>query len=461
MKFRVKLTLSIILVLSLAFGAGGSLLISVSFSAALDSARETALRSYRVVQNTLLLANSISTQSDTRDIAETLSQIYRQNGSLWSGAQLADGSGTLFESGVRLPESRAEEGVCRVGVFSRGDAAYVQVSGVFRANGEELALSLCTDCTQIYAARDTELAIYRRLLVAVIFVGAVSSWLIAVMLTRPLAKLQRATRELAGGNLACRANIRSGDELEALSRDFNAMAAELQRSMGALTDAMQRQEEFMGGFAHELKTPMTSIIGYADLLRSRNLSEDERLEAAGYIFSEGRRLESLSLKLLDLLVLKRQDFELREGSPGAVVAAVVRVMKPQLQKQGIDIRYRCDNAVCPIEPDLLKSLLINLIDNGRKAIEGTGSIFLLERAAGSGCRIQIADTGRGIPKQEIRRITEAFYRVDKSRSRAQGGVGLGLALCGEIVKLHRGTMEIESIEGKGTSVLITLNGGTA
>lgn len=215
----------------------------------------------------------------------------------------------------------------------------------------------------------------------------------------------------------------------------------------------------MGSFAHELKTPMTSIIGYADLLRSHELSDDERQEAANYIFSEGRRLESLSLKLLDLLVLKKQDFELREESPSAIISGIVHTMKPALLKRGITIKYRCENGSCMLEPDLVKSLLINLIDNARKAMDSGGIIFLLSEMTDTGCRIQVVDNGRGIPKAELSRITEAFYRVDKSRSRAQGGVGLGLALCSEIVKLHKGDMQFKSAVGKGTSITVSLNGG--
>ena len=113
-----------------------------------------------------------------------------------------------------------------------------------------------------------------------------------------------------------------------------------------------------------------------------------------------------------------------------------------------------------LEPDLVKSLLMNLIDNAIKSMDEQGGIISIniEMLTG-GCRCIIRDTGRGIPPEEIKRITEAFYRVDKSRSRRQGGVGLGLALCQEIVRLHNGTMKFASEPGNGTMVTIELLGG--
>ena len=112
-----------------------------------------------------------------------------------------------------------------------------------------------------------------------------------------------------------------------------------------------------------------------------------------------------------------------------------------------------------LEPDLVKSLVINLVDNARKATEKGGNIYILSTMTDTGCAIRVVDNGRGMPQEAISKITEAFYRVDKSRSRAQGGAGLGLALCRQIVELHGGKMEFESILGKGTSVKVTLNGG--
>lgn len=107
----------------------------------------------------------------------------------------------------------------------------------------------------------------------------------------------------------------------------------------------------------------------------------------------------------------------------------------------------------------METVCLNLLDNARKAMETGGSILLEGFAEEAGCCIQVTDTGKGIPPEELERVTEAFYMVDKSRARAQGGAGLGLALCQRIVDLHGGTLELESAVGKGTRVRVHLKGG--
>jgi signal transduction histidine kinase len=237
------------------------------------------------------------------------------------------------------------------------------------------------------------------------------------------------------------------------------MAAHLERSFQDLETAMERQELFMGSFAHELKTPMTSIIGYADLLRGQSLTPTEQQESANYIFTEGKRLESLSLKLLDLLVVRRQDFPLSQVWVPALLEETVALMRPSLGEAQLQLRYHFAKGSCYMEPDLVKSLVLNLLDNARKAMEPGGAIRFTSTMTPEGCILVVQDQGRGMEPQELEKITGAFYRVDKARSRAQGGAGLGLSLCQEIVDLHKGTMVFSSQPGQGTTVTVTLKGG--
>lgn len=466
MKFRVKTALCITMLLALAFALGGSMLISASFRSTLENEKVTALQSYKLVQSALYIANSISKQTDYEDVASTLTQLDTQGSALWSGIKLSDREKDIYSSGIMPFSSSAstseyDGATCYTRLSYDGSRNYLQISGIVNVNSESLYLDMSYDITSIYTIRDTQISIYQKMLVAVIVIGAVMSWIISWLLTRPLNHLSRVSRKIANGELSARANIHSGDEFQQLADDFNNMTDQLEANIEELKNTMRNQEEFMGSFAHELKTPMTSIIGYADLLRSRSLSEEEQQEAANYIFSESRRLESLSLKLLDLLVLKKQDFELLRVSPAVLISGIVRILKPVMAKSRIVLQCKCQEGYCMMEPDLVKSLIINLIDNSRKAIEGSGNIYLMSTMTETGCKIQMVDNGRGIPQDELSRITEAFYRVDKSRSRAQGGVGLGLALCDAIAKLHGGDIKFESTVGKGTIITVQLNGGRA
>ena len=137
---------------------------------------------------------------------------------------------------------------------------------------------------------------------------------------------------------------------------------------------------------------------------------------------------------------------------------VEKALSPTLKGKGIRLICRAEQGKAFLEPDLVKSLLYNLIDNASKAMEGGGIIAVKAIAIPGGCQFVVADNGRGMEEKELERITEAFYRVDKSRSRQQGGAGLGLALCKQIVELHSGTIRFDSKPGAGTQVTVTLYG---
>ena len=265
-------------------------------------------------------------------------------------------------------------------------------------------------------------------------------------------------RKISGGDLSTRSSIASRDEFGQLSRDFDAMADKLQENISHLESDIERQESFMGAFAHELKTPMTSIIGFADLLRQGNLDENTRMMAAEYIYSEGHRLERLSFKLLDLLLLKKDGVTMKRVWLSTYLAEVEKALSPTLQSKGIRLVCRAEQKRVALEPDLVKSLLYNLIDNASKAMDNGGIIGVKGTAIPGGCQFQVVDNGRGMEKGELSKITEAFYRVDKARSRSQGGAGLGLALCKQIVELHHGSIRFASEPGKGTRVTVTLYG---
>lgn len=327
------------------------------------------------------------------------------------------------------------------------------------ATADGTTVQLAFDVTEAYTVRQTQQRAYHTTFVILIAIGAAVSWVTSYLLTRPLGTLSRASRELARGNLSYRAPVRSRDEVGQLASDFNRMAGQLEQNVNRIQESMALQERFMADFSHEMKTPMTSIIGYADLLRSQVLTPDEQMDAANYIFSEGKRLEALGLKLLDMLSLDQSKLQLVPASPADLVAGLLEHLKRVYAQKGIALQYRTAEGMCFLEPDLFKTLLVNLMDNARKALDNGGYIYVWQEMLPDGCRVRVLDNGRGIPPEALAHLTEAFYRVDKSRSRAQGGAGLGLSLCNEIVQLHGGTMQFESRVGNGTVVTVELKGG--
>ena len=288
----------------------------------------------------------------------------------------------------------------------------------------------------------------------VVFLGIGIASILSYVLTKRMTTLKTTVKEIASGDVSKRTNLKTGDEFEQLSKDIDSMTDKLQEHIFRLKDDVQRQEAFMGAVAHELKTPLTSIIGYADLIRQCALDENERMMAANYIYTEGQRLEKLSHKILDLLLLEKDAFSMKEVMLDIFLENIMPILMPMAEKKQVKLVWQSDSVSIKIEPDLVKSLLYNLVDNAIKATPSGGTVSIKGEAVSSGVTLEIADEGCGMEESELLKITDAFYRVDKSRSREQGGVGLGLTLCKKIVDLHQGTMTFYSKKGKGTCVTI-------
>ena len=460
MSYRLKLTVTVALLIAIAFGIGGTLMITTSFRVSLEAETSAALEQFEEIQNTLYLLNYLTTQSNRSSLSKVLMQMADHNMRSWQALTLKENGRILFQDGSGIPEHHSlpapPEGQCCHVPITDEYGCGLLVLGFLSINGSELELLCRFDLSPVYSARQTQLRIYRILFLLVVLFAIASAVMLSATLTRPLRKLTTTAKAIAEGDLSKRSGISTVDEFGQLSRAFDSMARKLQDTIGQLNTDMERQEQFMGAFAHELKTPMTSIIGFADLLRQGDLDENTRMRAADYIYSEGRRLERLSFKLLELLLLKRDSLQMRRVSLSSFLHEVEHAMAPTLRKKGI--RFVCKSApgTAFFEPDLVKSLLYNLIDNASKAMDNGGIIGVTAAATGRGCQFLVADNGRGMEQEELIRITEAFYRVDKARSRSQGGAGLGLALCRQIVELHSGTLHFASTPGKGTRVTVIL-----
>lgn len=463
MKFKHKLVLCMVVLLGLSFGLGGTILIHRSFKTSLSSTIDSDLLNYESIQSTLLIAVDTNSVSSYIDMSNIINQLSAQGNSNRKNIILRNSDMevvSIMNSSFTYKEMKpSDENTCNSIIWRENNNYYLQLCSSMDINTENLDISqmdIVYDITSVYAARAQEQNTFRLLLIVIFVVGSITSMIAASLLTKPLEKLSSLAQHISHGDYSARLHIHSGDEIEALANDFNNMADTIEDNISELHFSMEKQEQFMGSFAHELKTPMTSIIGYADLLRSQNMSEDETNEAANYIFSEGKRLESLSLKLLDLLVVKNQETILTPTDPALAVRNVINVMKPELAKEHITLKSSCRKGCCMMDIDLFQSLIINIIDNARKAIDDNGLIHVAGTVRDDNYVIIIKDNGRGMPPEEITRISEAFYRIDKSRSRAQGGAGLGLAICSKIAEIHQAKIKYKSAVGRGTVVTVTL-----
>lgn len=342
-------------------------------------------------------------------------------------------------------------------VVQRMGGRYILIMGKqFSATGSgAYDLVLVRDISQIYDDIRHQIFMLLAIYVGVTAVTVNIIFWVTKRLLRPLNELQWTAAALSSGDLRRRVRVRSNDEVGKVAEAFNKMADQVERQVEELEDVSERRKQLLGSLAHELKTPMTSIIGYSDTLLHVKISEEQQKKALEYINTECKRLGRLSGKMMNLIGLYNNDgiqfvkYEVQE-----LLNRVEALERYHIEENGMQLITTCAMGAIPMDVDLMESLLVNLIDNAIKASRPGDTIDVLAMHN----RITVRDWGKGIPPEEIPKITEAFYMVDKSRSRKAGGIGLGLALCRQIAELHHGHLEIESWLDDGTSISVVFDG---
>lgn len=318
----------------------------------------------------------------------------------------------------------------------------------------------------IQAVAESVQELPRGLLLAMVLVlGLVvyflSRWT-AGAVARSLAPVLQGTEAIADGDLSYRIDSQatSLNELRVLAESFNQMAARVQRSQ-------QAQRDFVANVSHDLKTPLTSIQGYSQaLLDGTAASDASRSRAALVINQEAQRLGRLVEEVIDLARIDsgRLQLRLEPVDLAALLAELVELLAPRTAAAGIALSTHLPTAGLPPlrgDPDRLRRVLTNLLDNALAYTPSGGAVTVTAApypaGAGqpAGVEIAVTDTGPGIAPEDVERIFERFYRVDKART-AGNGSGLGLAIVKEIVEAHGGAVGVESQPGQGSRFWLRL-----
>lgn len=462
MKFTWKVFFCTIVVIAAALGFAGFYIIHYTFNAALGRETEQALDECRILSFAFETA-ALNVPVRYESLPDkTIEQIGTQLG-INNLIRISNEQGyPLFVSGgfisEDIPVLETDERSVKYKITQYENRYYVQTSAILNVVDRALYIETWKDVTSAFEEQKTSFSAYRRITALTLSVGSLTMLGLSIWLTRPVRLLSQTTRKMAAGEYHLRTKVVSRDELGRLTMDFNQMAASLEDKIYELEDEASAREDFVAAFAHELKTPLTAIIGYADLLRVREMDADKQFTAADYIYREGKRLESLSFRLLDIIVLRRRDLYLQMVPVDSIFDYLSDTFTPiPDQPQDITLQIDFEPGEVYAETSLIRTVMDNLIDNARKASEPGGIVEVRGCNDKDGYRFSVRDYGCGIPREEIHKITEAFYRVDKSRARSRSGSGLGLALCAEIIALHGNRLRITSQVGKGTKVFFVLS----
>ncbi len=298
--------------------------------------------------------------------------------------------------------------------------------------------------------RDAGPALHRGLfmVIAALLTLALASVPLARQITRPLTRLTAAAKRLGEGDLSVRTNLCRGDELGALSRAFDEMAARIEHMVRA-------ERELLAGVSHELRTPLARIRVALELAEEGDAAGAQR--RLGQIAEDLQELERLVDDVLSAARLDRADGAppLRRERVEAVEIARQAAERFERSHEGRALRVELEEgASLDADPALLRRALDNLLDNARKYSDGP--ILLRLTLGPSDVRYAVQDQGIGVTPEELPRLGTPFFRTDQSRARGTGGVGLGLHLCRKIVQAHGGALVLESAPGAGTTASITV-----
>ena len=468
MKFKFKLLIVNIIVLSVALGITGYLLIKMNFRLAKDTLVESALTENNLAQNYVDYDILDYINSDGNDLESELSAIgARVNNMLPPDTSFR----IIYDDNIiyinekkpsTVPEALLnQEEIATTNYIIRKASGHhtIYVSSCNEVNHKLLRIITGRSADEAYNLMSTQTQYFRVLLISILAFGSLVIFLLATILTKPLEKLNNVSHEMTQGNYGARAIITSNDEVGQLGVNFNEMASSVESHVHELEDQVHRREQFVADFTHEIKTPMTSIIGYADTMRSVDLKKEDQLLALNYIVSAGERLEVMSGQLFNLIYLNQANIETTEIVTTFLASEIKNYVSPMLESKSITLNVNVEEQTIIGNSHLLISAFSNFIDNAKKASPEHSEISLLgQTISPREYAFTVIDHGIGMSREHLDKICNEFYMVDKSRSRMEGSAGLGLSLASLIIKKHNAVLSFDSEEGVGTTVSVIFSG---
>jgi two-component system sensor histidine kinase MtrB len=278
---------------------------------------------------------------------------------------------------------------------------------------------------------------------------------------RPLEELVDASGRLAGGDLETRVKVGGLSETAALGTAFNEMAAELQRRAGERDQLETMKDEFVLTASHELRSPLTSVQGFAELLMlEREKLDPKQADTVEIILDNTRHLVRL---LNDLLDLARSDAGRLTIKPARTEVAplvedAVRTMRSQTESSGQSLRQQVEPQLPQVEvdKDRIRQVLVNLLTNAHEYSPEGASIEVTATRRDGDVELAVSDNGPGMAEDQVEHIFERFTRGDAGLTQHVGGTGLGLAISKSLVELHNGSIEAESAPGQGSTFRVRL-----
>lgn len=351
------------------------------------------------------------------------------------------------ESDIYLNYEQNKQGESMIRTYIEGNQLFMKLKKY-----DKVIITL-SDISEINKMRQEQVDYFIKLSLASSFMIALLLSISVGFLTRRIKQLNNIVEEVEKGNYEAKVKKIGNDEIGNVGKSFNKMTKAVQKNILEIQEVSENRKRFIGNLTHEIRTPLTSIVGYSSLIKSGKVIDKQTiLEYNNRIYEEGKYIEQISQKLMDILLLENGNIEVEEMNLSKELNNIIEELKEKFSMVVYEKEIE-ENIWVSMDKTLFKSLIINLVKNAIKAYE-KDPIVRIELTKDK--EINIIDYGRGIPKEELERIKEPFYTLSKDRNRRFSGMGLGLPLCIQIVERQKGKLEIQSKEGQGTKITIKL-----
>lgn len=451
MKIRLRLTIIFFVMLAISLVLCGIILLDAAATNSIKSAEQGAqgeLSMLNVSYENVLkeLTSSSMGEAVQRSIAVYL---FRQYISSQSQFSLMRNGEILYNNSDYAIETILQ-GESNKTIHVDGKWLYLATDEELMLNNTSYQIFITRDVTDVYQGIYTLRLQFIAICLGTFILSAVIIMLCTFRALQPLKTLQKSAAAIANGIYDQRIGIHGRDEIAELGKSFNKMADAVQQNIEKITATAEERKLLLGALTHELKTPMTAIIGYSEYLQKSRLTVAQREEAIDFIHLESQRLERLTQKMMRLITLTDgESVQLSIVPVKQLFTMIERTVLVTAKERGVNVTMDFESVYYNMDVDLIASVIINLFDNACAA--GAKNVHINATQAG----VTVSDDGCGIPSKALELITQPFYRIDKARSRKHGNAGLGLALVQRIAELHHAGLIIESEENKGTRIIFS------
>ena len=473
MKFWKKIFLYSLILFLLLFNGGGIILIEKIHSENLNTAIKTLMYKYLNVESVMYLNSDylmnieVNSESDMKNWMDIIINGYSVNNVEQYSTELysmenKEITSDLKEkiSGKREEILKAKEDEKSFIIRTINNRKHAFVSSVVNLENRDFKLIISKDIQYVYTERINNYKFFIIIDLIMLIILYIVMYIISKKLTNSFVKLSAVSKDIAKGEYNIRVvESQKNDEIGVLEHNFNLMIDVIENNIEELKYLNESKQRFIDSLNHEIKTPITSIIGYSELLLKNKVSEDIKIKSLEYINSEAKRLETLNSTLLKLTLMREEKQNLKKVNLKDSIINVKNTLIYKMEIKNINLNINMEDIDIWIDKGLIEILLTNIMDNSIKASD-TNSRIDIEGYYNKDTdeyMLKIKDKGIGIPKEDLDKVLEPFYMVDKARTRKNNGIGLGLSICSEICNINNISLDIKSELNVGTEVILAFN----